>query len=143
MTTLGERLKARETREEADKIAKLQRESAEAGEKALEDLHAVQEYFDRVKANIIADIMGDRPVRKITLGLRGDNSGNVASILCTYNWTSNVGDRSIAEPHHKYHAVWEKFEQWADSEGLDVSFQYQWDTGGMESWYELKVKLRT
>ena len=143
MTTLGERLKAREAREEADKMAKLDRESRQRGEKAMADLRAVQQYFDSAREDITEDISNDLPVREITLGKRGDDSAGVASILQTYSWNYNIHQpgRSIEYPQHAYYAVWEGFQQWANAEGLEVKFTYDYDGGGIESWHVLKVKV--
>jgi hypothetical protein len=138
MSNLGEKLKAREAREKADKLVKLERESRESGEQAVKDLELVREFFNRARDEIIADISDDRPVREITLGKRGDDTGHLAhQVLMTYNWSSNKG---IASPHHKYFAVWEQFHNWTVAEGLDVKFVQHDDGYGIESWYVLHVK---
>lgn len=141
MTTLGERLRARETREEADKMAKLEREAREQGEKARKELADVQQFFDNARFEITSDITADVPVRRITVGLRNDGSSHITDALRTYEW--NRPDQRIDSHHHRYYAVWEKFKEWADSEGLEVGWKHEWDTGAMESWNVLTVKARS
>jgi hypothetical protein len=139
MSTLGQKLKEREAREAADQMVKLERIARQEGEEAQKKLKAVVDYFDSVKQRIADDIADDIPVREITLGKTGDGSQEVASTLSVYSWIDRHA-KTIESPDHPYFAVWEQFDKWAKSEDLKVSFVYNHDGYGRESWQVLHVK---
>jgi len=134
--SLGDRLKARLDREEADKLEKLRREASEKNAEAVRKLQVIEAFFNRAKDDISEDILADRSVRRIVLGQR--QNGEVCDILMTYRWNDPAA--VVDRPSHAYYPVWEKFAQWANQNGLKVGWEYEHDGVGMESWHVLSVK---
>lgn len=134
--SLGDRLKARLDREEADKLEKLRRQAREKDAEAQRKLQVIEAFFNQAQDAISEDILADRSVRRIVLGKR--QHGEVCDILATYNW--NDPARIIDRPTHMYYPVWEKFAQWANQNGLRVGWDYEHDGVGIESWHVLSVK---
>lgn len=133
--SLGARLKARLEKEQADKVAVLEREAREKGQKALQELALVQQFFDNARTAIEQDIRAEVAVRRIVLG-RG-NYMEVYSLLQAYNW--NNLKAVIDQVRHPFYPVWERFASWADENDLKVGWRNEHDGGGMESWNVLTV----
>lgn len=130
--SLGELLRLRIESDKENTRLKLERDAREAGEEAQENLRLVTEFFEKAKAVFSAAILDFRQPKAIQVGA-GQNM-NIASVLYTYQQSTQVNKAG-----HKYYPIWLEFANWAAENDLVPEWEYQWDTGGIESWHLLRV----
>jgi len=132
--SLGVRLKAQQEKAARDKAEQDERQSQEALAAAQVKRAKVLRFFEDAK-NMISDaILAGHPIPRIVLGRRG--SMEVYDILEAFRWS---GAALIENATHPYHQEWAAFKDWAQSNELNLSWRYEWDGGGVESWHTLQV----
>ncbi|MBC8739778.1 hypothetical protein F6X40_23990 [Paraburkholderia sp. UCT31] len=133
--TLGERLRSILADQEARSLEALRRRAAAEGELEVVALERVEAFFGAVRETVIAQIEAGRAPKPFALGQA--DTREVARVLGVSSWSQTAG---IVEPRHKYHSVWLDFSEWLKSNGLEATWKYDWDNGGIHSWFNLTVK---
>ena len=54
-------------------------------------------------------------------------------------YVNDYSTGSIGLPKHPHHDLILPFREWAATEGLELRIKDNWDSGGMESWWEISV----
>lgn len=147
MPTLGEKLARNIERENA---------AATDSEAALEQMRTeedrrqfliAQRFFEGAQEFFTQGITNAIPVKDLFLQIGGkgfsngrDYHGEFSVLLRGYQASDHK--RGPDALYHDKHlaALWSEFQQWARSEGLRAYFKNQWDGGGMDSWWELRVE---
>lgn len=141
MTSLGERLKAINAQTKAQQAEKLLREKAEADAKFAAEVETIRQFFMSARSHVERAIEAGRAPTPFKLG-RG-NHNEAASILKTYKWPNKpIGGtelRAGAFWPADFFSLWLEFERWLTENDLSAEFDYCYDGGGIESWYELVV----
>ena len=54
-------------------------------------------------------------------------------------YVNDYSSGSIGNTKHPHHDLILPFREWAATEGLELRIKDNWDSGGMESWWEISV----
>lgn len=106
-------------------------EQEERARKESHEIAVLADFFTRSGIEFEEQIKSRKLVKGIQVG-RGKNV-EVAALAGTYGLV-------ITDPGHKHHKEWLKFVDWANTNGLDATWDYAHDGIGIESWHVLFVK---
>lgn len=112
-------------------------ESAEAAR----DWKLAETFFQTARETFTRLITTRVPIKEvgILVGNTGSRSEN-NDIYSLFQLYSQKDSSTFFRPTSKYFPLWNEFSSWAKSQGLEVVWEYQWDGGGIHSWYVLQVK---
>jgi len=141
MSNLGALL-ARNQALEADKNTEaMAQKAARAGVEAARKFDLVQSFLATAKTHITTQIQAGEPTVEIFIGSNGSRSEHVevGELLANKVHDAAAGE-GLKRSSHPYYCLWRDFSAWASSEGLLVSFDYDYDGGGLYSWHLLRAK---
>lgn len=139
--SLGARL-AQTSRAEAENTRELAEARArQASAEELRNFQLVERFFADAKDYFTQGILAGTPTAKLTIMVGREYAGqsantDVEQLICGYN-SSNTPQ--VLDPKHKYHSLWREFEAWCIQNELKPAWTYEWDGGGMTSWYRLRI----
>lgn len=132
MATLGEKLKAANEVRAADISAAETRKREEERAKYERDKAKIEKILNDIKDCIVADIENGIKVKNRILPK--DTPFN------TYSWPNRNMTGKFDVVSHAHFSSFQKFFDWADENGLVGLFNYEWDGGGIDSWFTVNVK---
>lgn len=149
MSTLGERLAQnieREKQAATDSAAALELQRTE---EARRKFLIAKRFFDDAREFFTRSITAGEPVAKLYRQVGGgryssetETHAEFSAVLEGYSYQDEkTGPRSLHDPK-RLASLWHEFRQWAASEGLVAYWAYCHDGGGMDSWWQLRVKLK-
>lgn len=139
--SLGDMLRQKITaddtaRQRAEAEVERQRQEKEASDRA-----CIQHFYDNARQTFTEQIMaGKRPTAIRVESFR--QNGRVAELLKLFKKSpANEGNTNPRSPDHDpYYPFWVEFRDWAAQNGLEAKWVYEYDGGGMSSWYMLTVE---
>ncbi len=139
--SLGARLSRHLSEEKQNTRAAAEREALAQSEAALQAFQRVAHFFNTAKEFFTDGITAGTPSRKlfIMVGTPYREKGDNADIYQLLKLYDSANPPRITQPKHLYHSLWADFQAWAANNGLVPEWKYQYDGGGMSSWYELRV----
>lgn len=149
MGTLGECLAqniAREKQAATDIAAAWEQQRTDEERKKFT---TAKRFFDDAREYFTRSIMNHEPVAKLYRQVGGARYGSESethpefcAVLEGYQCRDQkLGPSSLHDPK-RFAALWREFQAWAEGEGLVASWVYCWDGGGMDSWWQLRVKVK-
>lgn len=144
--TLGERLARNLAQEQSRSIQAQQAAAQHTSAEALREFEQVAQFFEQAKVFFTEGIENQTPSAKLRIqvgrsgpGSEGSCNGAMYGVLKGWDYR----DGQILSLHGKgrFAPLWTAFQQWAQSQGLKACWQYAHDSGGMESWWYLRVEL--
>ncbi len=58
----------------------------------------------------------------------------------TYSWPSNTMVGKFEVLNHPHYTAFQAFFEWAEENGMVGKFNYEWDGGGVSSWFTASVE---
>lgn len=135
-STLGQRLRASQTRHEADERIRAEQAADKAAQIAFREREFVLRFFMDLQAQISDQIMENN--KAVVINLRHHHRG------AEYSITDLLGldyrGQACLRPKHRFNPELLAFMAWAAAQQLDVQFQYEHDGVGIESWFTAVAK---
>lgn len=143
MQTLGEKLKSSINAAAQAKAQALAAEQAKADRKSEKMREAVQSFFTNAKNHITVEINAGRFGDAVMVEIGRKPSVSCFPAAAEVLRHAGIGypqsDKVKPECAEMVEPVWSKFQAWADSQGLCVTWEYLHDGYGRHSWAGLKV----
>lgn len=140
--SLGEIL-AQTKQEEADNTRRAaERKARQESEAELKKFRAVETFFETAKAFFETGIREQIAVRKLSIMVGAEYCGKTENmeVYHALGLSSASGTDPRCVKSGPYHSLWQDFTFWCAQCGLVPKWVYEWDGGGMSSWYQLKVE---
>lgn len=140
MTSLGEKLRQQNEERDAAANATEQRKREESALKYNSDNSIIANRLKSIQADIVFKIANNQPIKAVKLPQPAPWN--------TYSFPrhqiTGVKDAKISLAGHPHRNTLVTFFEWADENGMTGIFNYEWDGGGMDSWFTVTVepKLR-
>ncbi|MNK29879.1 hypothetical protein D3C87_482820 [compost metagenome] len=132
MATLGEKLKAANiARAEAANKAEIAKREADLAKFNADDT-AVRNELTRIKTVIESAIVAGRTFKA--------EKFPKWEPFNTYGWPNKTMVGKFEAMNHPHFHAFQEFFDWADENGLVGKFNYEWDGGGVESWFTVTVE---
>lgn len=140
--SLGEILAQTQQAEKDNTRHAAERQARQESEEALQKFQVVEKFFESAKAFFEDGIRQQIAVRKLSIMVGSEFRGSsdnveVADILRLH---SASGKDPECTKSGRYFSLWQDFAFWCAQCGLAPKWVYEWDGGGMSSWYRLKVE---
>lgn len=139
--SLGVRLAQTQQAEENNTRALAEARAQAASAEELKKFRLVEAFFEKAKAYFSEGILAGSPTAKLSIMVGSEFRGQrdnveVEPLICGY---CNDSKARVLDPKHPYHSLWQAFEAWCVQNDLTPTWHYEYDGGGMSSWYRLRV----
>lgn len=142
--TLGAILAKTLTEKHCASVELLRKKTEAESAEGVRKLDLVTAFYETAKTEFEAQIRAGKSKIQIMVGseYQGKSShAEVEQLLLAGQYGRQMGlTQIVSNPKHAYYPLWKAFSGWASKQGLDASFEYDYDGGGMSSWHHLTVK---
>ena len=144
-TTLGERLAQSIRLEQENTREAAERAAREASDNAMHEYRTVARFFESAQKAFMQGIEAGKPTKslEIVVGTRGLGDAKNTEVYGILKMFESADKPRITQPNHPFHSLWCEFLEWARTNGLEPTWDYRWDGGGVHSWWVLGVKPLT
>ena len=129
---LGEKLKAaNEARALEKRQAEVRKREQEAA-KFAKDQKTIVDKIQEVIETLTSQIEAGVTVKAIRLP--------TSEPFNTYSWPNKTMVGTFDAMNHPHYSAFQTFFEWAEENGMVGKFNYEWDGGGMASWFTATVE---
>lgn len=137
-------LLAQSKKEEAENTrAAAERKAMAESAEEIANFRLVEDFFEKAKTFFESGIRQQVPLKdlKIMVGQEYKGSSDNVKLYSVLRMYSVEGNQPrIVKPTEKYHSLWAAFQNWCARNELEAVWTYDYDGGGMSSWFYLRVQ---
>ena len=135
--TLGQLLAQTKHQEENHSLELAEARANAKNEEARKRWNLIKDFYENAKVVLTKQIQDRIPTKK--LGVLVVQTGTDSQNIDVYNYYGWYGKEARISPQNETYPLWKAFCEWAHDQDLVPVWDYQWDGGGVHSWYILRL----